>query len=129
MVLVAWAIVLVWHVLEAFTKLKAIGLYVMPVVLVLLTVALVEYNPPVGLAPALRSDIVIVHVSVMLVAIGALYVGGGPPSSTSSRRRCCGAARPAASSDACRPWRRSIGSSTTPRCWACPSSRWAWLPA
>ena len=77
MVLVSWAIVLVWHVLESFTKLKAIGLYVMPVVLVLLTVALVKYNPPVGLGPALRSDIVIVHVGVMLVAIGCLYVAGG----------------------------------------------------
>src|SRR5512137_1203301 len=77
MVLVAWAIVLVWHVLESFTKIRAIGLYVMPVVLVLLTIALVEYNPPIGLVPALRSDIVIVHVSVMLVAIGCLYVGGG----------------------------------------------------
>jgi len=77
MVLVAWAIVLVWHVLESFTKIKAVGLYVMPVVLVLLTVALIKYNPPVGLAPALRSDIVIVHVSVMLLAIGCLYVGGG----------------------------------------------------
>jgi ABC-type transport system involved in cytochrome c biogenesis permease subunit len=77
MVLVACAIVIVWLVLEAFTRIKAIGLYVMPVVLVLLTVALVEYNPPVGLGPALRSDIVIVHVSVMLVAIGSLYVGGG----------------------------------------------------
>ncbi|HET6477286.1 MAG TPA: cytochrome c biogenesis protein CcsA [Thermoleophilia bacterium] len=77
MVLIAWAIVLVWYVLEAFTRIKAVGLYVMPVVLVLLTVALIEYNPPVGLVPALRSDIVIVHVIVMLVAIGCLYVAGG----------------------------------------------------
>jgi ABC-type transport system involved in cytochrome c biogenesis permease subunit len=77
MVLVAWAVVLVWHVLEAFTRIKAVGLYVMPVVLVLLTIALIEYNPPVGLAPALRSDIVILHVLVMLVAIGCLYVAGG----------------------------------------------------
>ncbi len=77
MVLVAWAVVLVWHVLEAFTRIKAVGLYVMPVVLVLLTIALIEYNPPVGLAPALRSDIVILHVVVMLVAIGCLYVAGG----------------------------------------------------
>jgi ABC-type transport system involved in cytochrome c biogenesis permease subunit len=77
MVLIAWAIVVVWHVLESFTKIKAIGLYVMPVVLVLLTVALVEYDPPAGLGPALRSDIVIVHVVVMLVAIGCLYVAGG----------------------------------------------------
>ena len=77
MVLVAWAIVLVWHVLESFTKIKAVGLYVMPVVLVLLTVALVSYDPPAGLVPALRSDVVIVHVAVMLVAIGCLYVAGG----------------------------------------------------
>ncbi len=77
MVLVAWAIVLVWHVLEAFTKIKAVGLYVMPVVLVLLTVALISYDPPAGLVPALRSDVVIVHVAVMLVAIGCLYVAGG----------------------------------------------------
>lgn len=77
MVLIAWAIVVVWYVLEAFTRIKAVGLYVMPVVLVLLTVALIEYNPPVGLVPALRSDIVIVHVIVMLVAIGCLYVAGG----------------------------------------------------
>lgn len=77
MVLVAWAIVLVWHVLEAFTKMKAVGLYVMPVVLVLLSVALIEYDPPGGLVPALKSDIVILHVIVMLLAIGCLYVAGG----------------------------------------------------
>jgi ABC-type uncharacterized transport system permease subunit len=67
----------VWHVLEAFTRIKAVGLYVMPVVLVLLTIALIEYDPPVGLVPALRSDIVILHVIVMLVAIGCFYVAGG----------------------------------------------------
>jgi ABC-type transport system involved in cytochrome c biogenesis permease subunit len=77
LVLVAWAIVLVWHVLESFTKMKAVGLYVMPVVLVLLTIALMSYDPPRGMVPALRSDIVIVHVSVMLAAIGCLYVAGG----------------------------------------------------
>ncbi|HTX69043.1 MAG TPA: cytochrome c biogenesis protein CcsA [Thermoleophilia bacterium] len=75
--LVSWAIVLVWHVLESFTKIKAVGLYVMPIVLVLLTIALVSYEAPLRMAPALRSDIVIVHVSVMLVAIGCLYVAGG----------------------------------------------------
>ncbi len=76
-VLLSCAIALVWSVAESLTRLKAIGLYVMPVVLVLLTVALVEYNPPVGLGPVLRSDIVVVHVTVMLVAIGCLYVAGG----------------------------------------------------
>jgi ABC-type transport system involved in cytochrome c biogenesis permease subunit len=77
LVLVAWAVVLVWHVLESFTKIKAVGLYVMPVVLVLLTFALMSYDPPQGMVPALRSDIVVVHVVVMLVAIGCLYVAGG----------------------------------------------------
>ena len=77
LVMVSWSIALVWHVLESFTKLRAIGLYVMPVVLVLLTIAWVEYKPPVGLAPALRSDIVVLHVIVMLTAIGCLYVAGG----------------------------------------------------
>jgi ABC-type transport system involved in cytochrome c biogenesis permease subunit len=75
--MVAWSIVLVYLVLELLTRIKAIGLYVMPIVLVLLTVALVEYQAPVGLMPALRSDIVVLHVIVMFVAIGCLYVAGG----------------------------------------------------
>jgi ABC-type transport system involved in cytochrome c biogenesis permease subunit len=77
LMLVSWAIVLVWHVLESFTKIKAVGLYVMPVVLVLLTLALVDYQAPRALVPALKSDVVILHVAVMLVAIGCLYVSGG----------------------------------------------------
>jgi len=77
LVMVAWSIALVWHILESFTKMRAVGLYVLPVVLVLLGVAWVEYQPPVGLVPALRSDIVVLHVIVMLTAIGCLYVAGG----------------------------------------------------
>ena len=77
LVMVAWSIALVWYVLEAFTKMRAVGLYVLPVVLILLTVAWVEYRAPVQLVPALRSDIVILHVIVMLTAIGCLYVAGG----------------------------------------------------
>ena len=77
LVLVSWSMVLVWHILESFTKMRAVGLYVLPVVLILLTVAWVEYKPPVQLVPALRSDIVILHVIVMLTAIGCLYVAGG----------------------------------------------------
>ena len=77
LVMLSWCIVLVWHVLESFTKIRAVGLYVLPVVLLLLTAAWVEYEPPEGLAPALRGDIVVLHVIVMLVAIGCLYVAGG----------------------------------------------------
>ncbi|MFA4966188.1 MAG: cytochrome c biogenesis protein CcsA [Thermoleophilia bacterium] len=75
--LAAWSIVVVYLVLELFTRIKAIGLYVMPVVLVLLTLALVGYKAPAGLMPALRSDIVVLHVIVMFSAIGCLYVAGG----------------------------------------------------
>lgn len=75
--LVAWSVVLVYLVLELLTRIKAIGLYVMPIVLVLLTVALAEYKVPGGLMPALRSDIVVLHVIVMFIAIGCLYVAGG----------------------------------------------------
>ena len=77
LVLVAWSVTLVYHVLESFTRIKAVGLYVMPVVLVLLTTAWSDYRAPVGLVPALRSDVVVVHVIVMLVAVGCLYVAGG----------------------------------------------------
>jgi ABC-type transport system involved in cytochrome c biogenesis permease subunit len=77
LVMVAWSIALVWFVLESFTRMRAVGLYVLPVVVLLLTVAWVAYKPPVQLVPALRSDIVILHVIVMLTAIGCLYVAGG----------------------------------------------------
>jgi len=77
LILVSWAVAVVWYVLESFTKIKAVGLYVMPVVLALLTIALVEYQAPRSLVPVLKSDIVILHVAVMLVAIGSLYVAGG----------------------------------------------------
>ncbi len=50
LVMVAWSIVLVWHVLESFTRIRAVGLYVLPVVLVLLTAAWITYRPPAGLA-------------------------------------------------------------------------------
>lgn len=74
---VAWSVALVYLVLESFTRVKAIGLYVVPVVIGLLVGALVEYAAPRGLMPALRSDIVVLHVVVMLTAVGALYVAGG----------------------------------------------------
>lgn len=77
LLLLTWSISLVWHVLEAFTRIKAIGLYVMAVVLVLLGVAWSDYDAPLALVPALRSDIVVLHVVVMLTAIAALYVAGG----------------------------------------------------
>ncbi len=74
---VAWSVALVYLVLELFTRVKAIGLYVLPVVIGLLVAALVGYEAPRELEPALRSDIVVLHVIVMLTAVGALYVAGG----------------------------------------------------
>jgi ABC-type transport system involved in cytochrome c biogenesis permease subunit len=77
LLLLSWAVSLVWHVLESFTRIKAIGLYAMAVVLVLLTAAWTQYDAPAALVPALRSDIVVLHVIVMVTAIAALYVAGG----------------------------------------------------
>jgi ABC-type transport system involved in cytochrome c biogenesis permease subunit len=74
---VAWSVVAVYLVVEIFTRVKAVGLYVTPVVIALLTGALVAYEAPQDLMPALRSDIVVLHVIVMLTAVGALYVAGG----------------------------------------------------
>jgi ABC-type transport system involved in cytochrome c biogenesis permease subunit len=74
---VAWSVALVYLVLELFTRIKAVGLYVLPVVIGLLVGALIEYEAPRDLMPALRSDIVVLHVIVMLTAVGALYVAGG----------------------------------------------------
>jgi ABC-type transport system involved in cytochrome c biogenesis permease subunit len=74
---VAWSVVTVYLVVEIFTRVKTVGLYVTPVVIGLLVAALIEYEAPRGLTPALRSDIVTLHVIVMLTAVGALYVAGG----------------------------------------------------
>jgi ABC-type transport system involved in cytochrome c biogenesis permease subunit len=74
---VAWSVTAVYLVLESFTRVKAVGLYVMPVVIGLLVGALMAFEAPRDVMPALRSDIVVVHVVVMLTAVGALYVAGG----------------------------------------------------
>jgi ABC-type transport system involved in cytochrome c biogenesis permease subunit len=74
---VAWSVAAVYLVLESFTRVKAVGLYVAPVVIALLVAALIAYEAPRALMPALRSDIVVLHVAVMLTAVGALYVAGG----------------------------------------------------
>lgn len=74
---VAWSVVTVYLVVEFFTRVKTVGLYVTPVVIGLLVAALIEYSAPRDLMPALRSDVVTMHVIVMLTAVGALYVAGG----------------------------------------------------
>jgi ABC-type transport system involved in cytochrome c biogenesis permease subunit len=74
---VAWSMVTVYLVLEFFTRVKTVGLYVTPVVIGLLVAALIEYEAPRDLMPALRSDVVTMHVIVMLTAVGSLYVAGG----------------------------------------------------
>ena len=74
---VTWSVVTVYLVLELFTRVKVVGLYVTPVVIGLLVAALVEYEAPRDLLPDLQSDVVVLHVVVMLTAVGALYVAGG----------------------------------------------------
>ena len=72
-----WAVVAVYLVLEWRTRVKALGLYVMPAVLVLLTIAWTRYTAPEALRPALKSDIVVIHVIVIFTAAAAFIVAGG----------------------------------------------------
>lgn len=77
MTALTWAVVAVYLVLEWRTRIKAIGLYVMPAVLVLLTIAWMQYAAPASLVPALKSDIVVIHVIVIFTAVAAFVVAGG----------------------------------------------------
>ena len=72
-----WVVVLVYLVLEWRTKVKAIGLYVTPAVCVLLAIAWTQFKAPVHLVPALKSDIVVIHVTVIFIAVAAFAVAGG----------------------------------------------------
>ena len=72
-----WVVVIVYLVLEWRTKIKAIGLYVMPAVCVLLAIAWTQFEAPVHLVPALKSDIVVIHVVVIFTAVAAFAVAGG----------------------------------------------------
>ena len=78
LVLVSWSITLVYHVLESFTRIRAIGLYVMPVVLVLLTVAWTRYRRARGACCRRCAATSSCCTSlVMVLAVGCLYVAGG----------------------------------------------------
>jgi len=74
--LITWFLVGVYLVLELFTQVKALGLYVMPAAMLFLGVAWSSYSAPAGLMPDLQSDIVVLHVIVMFTAVGALYLAG-----------------------------------------------------
>jgi len=74
---ISWCIVSVYLVLEWRTRVKALGLYAMPLVCVLLAVAWTKYEAPAELLPALRSDIVVIHVIMIFTAIASFTVAGG----------------------------------------------------
>jgi ABC-type transport system involved in cytochrome c biogenesis permease subunit len=77
MVALSWAIVAVYLVLEWRTRVKALGLYVVPAALVFMTIGWGRYAPPAHLVPALKSDLVVIHVSVIFAALAAFLVAGG----------------------------------------------------
>lgn len=74
---IAWCVVAVYLVLEWRTRITALGLYVMPAVCVLLAAAWTQYETPAAIMPALKSDIVVIHVIVIFTAIAAFIVAGG----------------------------------------------------
>jgi ABC-type transport system involved in cytochrome c biogenesis permease subunit len=74
---ISWALVVVYLVLEWRTHIKALGLYVMPVVVLFLGIAWTQYEAPAAIMPALKSDIVVIHVIVIFTAIASFTVAGG----------------------------------------------------
>jgi ABC-type transport system involved in cytochrome c biogenesis permease subunit len=75
--LAAWAIVSVYLLLEWRTGIKAIGLYVMPAACIFLGLAWFKYDAPSALLPVLKSDLVVLHVAVILISVGCFFVAGG----------------------------------------------------
>lgn len=75
--LAAWFIVLVYIALELRTRVRAVGLYVMPIVWVFLGVAWMHYHAPGRLLPVLKSDLVAVHVVVIFTALAAFVLAAG----------------------------------------------------
>jgi cytochrome c-type biogenesis protein CcsB len=74
---ISWALMVVYLLLEWRTRIKALGLYVMPLVLVFLAIAWAGYEAPAALQPALESDLVILHVLVIFTSVAAFVVAGG----------------------------------------------------
>jgi ABC-type transport system involved in cytochrome c biogenesis permease subunit len=72
-----WAVVTLYLVLEWLTRIKALGIYIMLAVCALLAIAWGGHRPPLELMPALRSDIVAIHVAVIFTALAAFVVAGG----------------------------------------------------
>ena len=75
--LTAWFIALVYLILELRTNVRAIGLYAMPAVLILLGVAWANYSAPAGLLPVLKSDLVALHVAVIFTSLAAFNLAAG----------------------------------------------------
>ena len=74
---ISWAMMVVYLLLEWRTHIKALGLYVLPLVLVFLGIAWANYEATSAVMPALESDIVVIHVIVIFTAIAAFIVAGG----------------------------------------------------
>lgn len=75
--LAGWFIVLVYLVLELSTRMRAIGLYAMPAVLIFLGVAWANYSGPADLLPVLQSDLVALHVIVIFTSLAAFNLAAG----------------------------------------------------
>jgi len=73
----SWALVTVYLVLSWRTRVRAVGLYVTAAAVLFLALAWTRYSPPQRLVPALRSDIVAIHVAVIFTAVAAFLVAGG----------------------------------------------------
>ena len=72
--LFAWALVLISLVIEALTKIKYLGAWILPVVATLLGIAWFKYESPERLSDAVKSSWIIMHVSVVFLAYAGFII-------------------------------------------------------
>lgn len=71
----AFALVFSFLVIEAVTKIKFLGAWVLPFVVTLLGIAWVKYESPARLSDAVKNTWIVLHVSVVFLAYSGFVIG------------------------------------------------------
>lgn len=73
--LFAWALVLIFLVIEILTKIKFLGAWVLPFVGALMGIAWVKYESPERLSDVVKNTWIILHVTVVFLAYSGFIIG------------------------------------------------------
>ena len=71
----AWALVLIFLIIEALTKINFLGAWVLPFVGALLGIAWVKYESPERLSDVVKNTWIILHVTVVFLAYSGFIIG------------------------------------------------------